>query len=61
MDKFYTTEEVAELLRLHRNTIIRLIQRRELGASVFGSHYRITETQLNEYLQRQTIQVKDKE
>ena len=52
---FYTIDEVAQKLRLHPNTVRRLIMRRELGASLFGTRYRITPEQLQEYISSHTI------
>jgi excisionase family DNA binding protein len=58
----YTIAEVAERLRLHRNTIYRLVINRQLSAMVFGTQYRISETQLQEYINKNTIQTnKNKE
>ena len=53
---FYTAKEVAEKLRLHRNTVIKLILTRQLSATVVGKQYRISEKHLQEYYTRNTIQ-----
>lgn len=53
---FYTPKEVALKLRLHRNTVVKLILSRQLSATIFGKQYRISEQQLQEYYKRNTIQ-----
>ena len=57
-DKLYTLQEVAEILRIKDTTAKRLIIKRELAATIVGKLYRVTETQLQEYLNKQTIQSK---
>ena len=57
---FYTIDEVAQKLRLHPNTIRRLIFRRELGASLFGTRYRITPEQIQEFVKSHTIRTEVK-
>ncbi len=54
-EKFYTPLEVAEMLKLHRNTIIKLILARKLPALIVGKQYRITESGLAEFRQQNTI------
>ena len=39
--KMYTPEEVAEVLRVEKNTVYRLISRGEIAAKKFGRVYRI--------------------
>src|SRR3954454_5031643 len=46
MDKFLTTEEVAERLHLHQNTVIRYIRDGKLPAVKVGKSYRIRDTSL---------------
>ena len=53
--EFYTPKEIAERLGIHRNTVVKMILRRELPAIVIGKLYRITEAQLQEYLEKRTI------
>ncbi len=54
-EKFYTPLEVAEMLKLHRNTVIKLILARKLPALVVGKQYRITESGIAEFRQQNTI------
>ena len=44
MDKFLTTEQVAQKLNLHQNTVIRYIRQEKLAASRVGNAYRIRES-----------------
>ena len=53
---FYTPKEVADKLRLHRNTVIKLILSRQLSTTIFGKQYRISQQQLQDYYDRNTIQ-----
>lgn len=47
-----TVREVAEKLRIGRQTVRDLIHRGELDGTKVGSHYRITERSANKYLNR---------
>ncbi len=58
-EKFYTPLEVAEMLKLHRNTVIKLILARKLSATIIGKQYRISSTQLSEYFRQNTITTAD--
>jgi excisionase family DNA binding protein len=58
MERLLTTEEVAEYLRVDVVTIRRLINRSELSAYRIGGEYRFTESDLENYLQRQRVGVK---
>lgn len=55
-DIFFTPREVAEKLRLHRNTVIKLILTQKLAATLVGKQYRVSEKSLQEYYQRNTTQ-----
>jgi chromosome partitioning protein len=46
MDNFLTTEQVAERLHLHQNTVIRYIREGKLSAAKVGNAYRIKESTL---------------
>ncbi len=50
--KFYTIEEVAKILRVNERTVRKLIDRGELKTTRVGRQYRISQEQLDEYLQR---------
>ncbi len=50
--RLYTVAEVAQLMRLSRMSVYRLIHGGQLEAVQFGRSFRVTETALNEYLSR---------
>jgi len=52
MEKYYTVQEIAERLQTHKNTIRRWIKERKLGASKIGKEYRISETQLKQFIEK---------
>lgn len=55
-DKFYTPKEVAEILRVKRATVIKLILTCKLSATLVGKQYRVSEEQLSEFYKANTIQ-----
>ena len=55
-NEFFTPKEVAQKLRLHRNTVIKLILTQKLGATIMGKQYRVSQASLNEYIERNTTQ-----
>lgn len=57
--KFYTAREVAEMLRVQRNTVIKLILTQKLSATVVGKQYRISQEQLDDYFRANTIERKE--
>jgi excisionase family DNA binding protein len=50
--KLFTINEVAKILRVHRNTVMKLIYDGELKHSKVGGQYRISENQINDYLEK---------
>ena len=50
MNKLYTAQEVAERLKIKKNTVYELIKRGELASSKIGKQLRISEEQLSRYL-----------
>jgi excisionase family DNA binding protein len=56
-EHFYTVDEVAAKFCVHRNTISRMIARKELGALVIGNKYRITEKNIQDYINSHTLRV----
>jgi excisionase family DNA binding protein len=48
--KLFTINEVAQILRVHRNTVMKLIYDGDLKHSKVGGQYRISEDQINDYL-----------
>jgi excisionase family DNA binding protein len=50
VEKFYTTDEVAEKLNIEKEVIRDLIRKSELYAIKIGKSYRITDSDLQEFL-----------
>ena len=48
--EIYTVEEIAKLLQLHRNSIVKLIRAKKLQSIKIGKLYRITDRQLEKFL-----------
>ncbi len=59
--QLYTIDEVAKILRLHRNTVKKRIESGELGAIQVGREYRISARDLDEYMERMQYKPRDKE
>jgi len=55
-NQFYTPKEIAQILRLHRNTVIKLILTQKLGATIVEKQYRISSNQLHDYIERHSTQ-----
>lgn len=51
MMEYYTTVQAAELLGLHRNTILKHIDRGEMPAVKVGRNYRIPAEWLDRYME----------
>jgi putative molybdopterin biosynthesis protein len=54
IEKHYTTKEVAALLSVSEETVLRLVQRGELRAARVGSQLRYPESAVREMLDRNT-------
>ena len=50
MNKLYTAQEVADRLKIKKTTVYEMIKRGELNSSKIGKQLRISEEQLNQYL-----------
>lgn len=48
---FYTTEEVADLLKVHPKTVREMIKSKRLQAIRVGQEYRITDEQIRQYIE----------
>ena len=57
--RLLTVREVADLMRVSTMTVYRLIRAGELPAIRVGKHFRIRETELNGYLDAQTVRSTD--
>lgn len=53
---FFTPQEVADQLKIHRHTVIKLILNQKLSATIVGKQYRISQEQLDDYYRANTIQ-----
>ena len=53
--KFFTTQEVAEILHLHVKTVRDLIVARKLRAIKIGTEYRISEEQLHKFIEESQV------
>ena len=51
MEKLYTPQEIADQLKIKKHTVYDLIKRGELESTKIGKQLRISEVQLNTYLQ----------
>ena len=51
-ETYLTVDEIAERMRVARNTVINLIDRGELPATQFGRQWRVLASDLEEYLKR---------
>ncbi len=48
--KFYTTEEVAEMLKLNVRTVRAMINQKRLRAVKIGNEYRVTDDHLRQFI-----------
>ena len=51
-DKLYTLQEVADYLRVTRQTIYNYVTAKKLKAFKAGKEYRVTEADLQEFIQK---------
>jgi excisionase family DNA binding protein len=56
---FYTLNEIASILKIHRNTVEIMIKSRKLTATKVGGVWRISQVALDSYLNKQTITAKN--
>ncbi len=59
MEKLYTTEEIAEYLKVDVVTVRRLVNRGDLTAYRIGGEYRFTETDITDFVKRQRVPTVD--
>ncbi|MHA7279418.1 helix-turn-helix domain-containing protein [Arthrobacter sp. MDT2-2] len=55
--QFLTVAEVAELMRVSRMTVYRLVHAGDLPAVQFGRSYRVPESAVGEFLRRAQVDV----
>ncbi|RAK09303.1 excisionase family DNA binding protein [Halanaerobium saccharolyticum] len=51
--KVYTTDEVASMLKISRNTVLNLINKKELKAKKVARKWRVTEGHLQDFFRDQ--------
>lgn len=49
--KVYTTDEVAEMLKISRASVLKLINKRELKAKKIARKWRVTEDHLQDFFE----------
>lgn len=55
IEKFFTTEQVANILQVHPFTILKFIKEGKLRGIKLGRVYRIKESDVQEFLERGTV------
>jgi excisionase family DNA binding protein len=61
MDKYFTTEQVAEMLGVKNPiTVRRWIMRRQITAVKIGKEYRIAQTDLDKFIEERKIKAERK-
>ena len=58
--KFYTVNQVAEILGMHHKTIRKFITQGKLGANKLGKQWRISEEDLNSFM-KQDVNTSDED
>lgn len=51
-DKFYTLQEVADILRVTRQTIYNFVSEKKIKASKIGREYRVSEKDLQDFVKQ---------
>jgi len=54
-EKFFTTEQVANILQVHPFTILKFIKQGKLKGIKIGRRYRLKESDINNFIEQQTI------
>ena len=54
-ERYYTIDQIANLLGFHRNTVKKWILNGELAASKLGKEYRIRQADLEDFMLRKQI------
>lgn len=57
--KYYTPQEVADMLRLRVQTIYEYVRMGKLSATKFGNRYRISETDIVQFIEYQKSVTQD--
>jgi excisionase family DNA binding protein len=57
-ERYYSIDEIAELLDFNRKTVVKWINDGELVASRLGREYRIRQSDLDDFMRRKQIKPK---
>ncbi len=60
-ERYLTLPEVAEQLKVSRRTVYRWIKAGELGAYKFANEYRITESDLKDFLEARRVSAEEED
>jgi len=60
-DKFYTIDQIAELLGMHHKTIRKFISEGKLGASKVGKQWRISAHNLSMFMEKDNVRMSNEE
>lgn len=55
---YYTCEEIAEKFKVSKETVWIWIRKGKLGAVKLGKHFRVSEKDLQDFLERQRVRPK---
>lgn len=50
--KTYSVEEISEIMQLNKRTLYNYIRSGQLKAAKFGKHWRVTHTELQDFMER---------
>ncbi len=50
--KYYTVKEVAEMLRVHEQSVFRWLREGKLESDKIGTNHRITQEQLDKFIKK---------
>lgn len=59
-DKFYTIDEIAEMLGMHHKTIRKFIREGKLGANKVGKQWRISGHELSVFMEKNNVNISNK-
>jgi excisionase family DNA binding protein len=53
--KYYTVKEIADLLKVHEQTVFRWLREGKLESDKVGNNHRITDEQLNHFIKKPQV------
>lgn len=54
MEKLFTSEELAEVLKINKQTVLRFIRENKIKAVKIGREYRVKESDYNNYINKKS-------